>query len=87
MNLERLWQGAEKTHSILWYGPLSNSGREDGDLQPYENNAFWANVRKHAVGHRDVIQTFGRFPKRNERLNRKSTEEELDYIKTTEGVY
>ena len=50
MNLERLWQGAEKTHSILWYGPLSNSGREDGDLQPYENNAFWANLRTHLEG-------------------------------------
>ena len=50
MNLERHWQGSSRTHSILWYGPVNNSGREDGDMQPYENNAFWSNLRTHLEG-------------------------------------
>ena len=50
MNLERHWQGSERSHSILWYGPINNSGREDGDMQPYENNAFWSNLRTHLEG-------------------------------------
>lgn len=35
---------------------------------------------KFAENHRDVIQRFGRFPKRNEALGRTSTQEEHDYI-------
>lgn len=35
---------------------------------------------KFAENHRDVIQRFGRFPKRNEALGRTSTQEERDYI-------
>lgn len=33
-------------------------------------------------GHRDVIARFGRFPHRNEVLERTSTEEEVDYLKS-----
>lgn len=32
--------------------------------------------------HRDIIQRFGRFPHRNDVLGRKSTDAELDYLKT-----
>lgn len=35
---------------------------------------------KFAESHRDTIQRFGRFPKRNEALGRTSTQEERDYI-------
>ena len=59
----------------------------EGELERDPKNAFWTNMRKHAVGHRDVVQTFGRFPKRNDRLARNSTKEELIYIETTEGFY
>lgn len=34
----------------------------------------------YAIGHRDVIARFGRFPMRNAALGRTSTPEELDYI-------
>ena len=37
---------------------------------------------KHAIDHRDVVAKFGRFPHRNEALDRVSTAEELDYLKT-----
>lgn len=37
-------------------------------------------ILKFAESHRDIIQRFGRFPKRNEALGRTSTQEERDYI-------
>jgi len=37
---------------------------------------------KHAIEHRDIVARFGRFPHRNEVLDRPSTGEELDYLKT-----
>jgi uncharacterized protein (DUF924 family) len=39
---------------------------------------------KFAIGHRDIVARFGRFPHRNEVLGRRSTAEELDYLKTAE---
>lgn len=37
---------------------------------------------KHAVEHRDVVARFGRFPHRNEALNRVSTDQELEFLTT-----
>ena len=37
---------------------------------------------KHAIEHRDIVARFGRFPHRNAVLDRASTDEELDYLKT-----
>jgi uncharacterized protein (DUF924 family) len=39
---------------------------------------------KYAIGHRDIVARFGRFPHRNEVLGRTSTAEELDYLKTAD---
>lgn len=35
-----------------------------------------------AVAHQNIIERFGRFPHRNELLERQSTQEELDFLKT-----
>lgn len=40
---------------------------------------------RYAEAHRDVIKKFGRFPHRNQILKRKSTPEELEYLKTNKG--
>ncbi|MBO6675612.1 MAG: DUF924 domain-containing protein [Rhizobiales bacterium] len=40
---------------------------------------------KSAIGHRDIILRFGRFPHRNAILGRESTPEELEFLK--EGVF
>jgi uncharacterized protein (DUF924 family) len=45
-----------------------------------DQNKFWGNALGHAIAHREVIQEFGRFPKRNQRLGRMSTSEEVKYI-------
>jgi uncharacterized protein (DUF924 family) len=39
-------------------------------------------LMKHALGHRDVIARFGRFPHRNDVLGRACTADELEYLKT-----
>ena len=51
-NIERLWQGSgEWTHRIVFYGELGNSGRIDGDMSPFQNSAFWSNLRLYTKGH------------------------------------
>ena len=44
-------------------------------------------ILKFAEGHAGVIKRFGRFPKRNAALGRQSTEDELEYIASTEGMF
>ncbi|MEM1377430.1 MAG: DUF924 family protein [Pseudomonadota bacterium] len=50
---------------------------------------LYATVSENALDferrHRDVIERFGRYPKRNEALRRASTREELEYIAATSG--
>lgn len=41
-------------------------------------------VVSYAVGHRDIVKRFGRFPHRNEILGRETTPEEAEFL-TTEG--
>lgn len=40
-------------------------------------------ILKHQKGHAELIKKFGRFPKRNKILKRKSTKDELEYIKNS----
>lgn len=40
---------------------------------------------KYALAHRDTIQRFGRYPKRNAALGRESTPEEIAYMDDNEG--
>jgi uncharacterized protein (DUF924 family) len=41
-------------------------------------------VTSYAVGHREIVERFGRFPHRNEILGRQTTPEEAEFL-TTEG--
>ena len=38
------------------------------------------NTKKYAVDHRDIVERFGRFPHRNEVLERVSTQEEIEFL-------
>lgn len=40
---------------------------------------------KFELSHKEVIEKFGRYPHRNEVLNRESTKEELEYLKENKG--
>ncbi len=50
------------------------------DRVPDEWKPFVRSFAKHAKGHRDLIQRFGRFPHRNVVLRRESTTEENSYL-------
>lgn len=53
------------------------------DLEKYNSDIeILNNIKKHMNGHLEVIKTFGRFPKRNVFLNRKSTLQEINYLKS-----
>jgi uncharacterized protein (DUF924 family) len=40
---------------------------------------------RYAIGHRDIIRRFGRFPHRNAVLGRDSTPEELQYLESEDA--
>lgn len=44
-------------------------------------------ILKYARGHAEVIERFGRFPRRNAALGRVSTEEEEAYMVATQGMF
>ena len=44
-------------------------------------------LREHTIKHREVLERFGRYPKRNLVLGRESSKDELDYIRTTKNPY
>lgn len=43
------------------------------------------NVLKYAVGHKEIVDKFGRFPHRNEAIGRESTPEEIQFMETHSG--
>lgn len=51
-----------------------------------DGDPFWKNVLEHAKGHFNVVERFGRFPKRNAVLGRETTPEEQAYIDETPNL-
>lgn len=52
---------------------------------PHEKNIL-KNALKHQIGHLKVLRMFGRFPKRNLALHRKTTLQERKYIKNAKSL-
>lgn len=75
-------QLTNKDHKQFLYMPLMHS--ENIEDQEISVNKF-SNLNKEsytfAIMHKDVINRFGRFPGRNEALMRKSTKEEIKFLK------
>ena len=85
----------EPIQQALFYLPLMHNETLLGQIAAvslYENYAqrcepdspaktFATDSIGFAKQHRDVISRFGRFPRRNEALGRKSTAEELEYLR------
>jgi len=54
----------------------------DGDLRRVlKDNSNYAHIQKSWNDHTIVIKKFGRYPHRNEILKRKSTPEEIEFLK------
>ena len=49
--------------------------------QPLKAFPETADTDRYAIAHRDIIRRFGRFPHRNAALGRKSTAEEIEFLK------
>jgi len=85
----------EPIHRVFLYLPLEHS--EDRNCQQESIEAFeklskeqtgenrceevFASFLEYAIAHKKVIDQFGRFPYRNEILNRESTPEEIEFLK------
>ncbi len=66
---------------VFFYLPFSHSeDMADQDLACDKNEKLEGDFLKHAIGHRDIIERFGRFPHRNSILGRASTPEELAFL-------
>ncbi|MEO8557685.1 MAG: DUF924 family protein [Rhodospirillales bacterium] len=82
--VERGWDRALPLYSRMFvYLPFEHSeNREDQErsvqlVADLHND----NLRKYAIGHRDIVARFGRFPHRNAALGRASTAEEIEFLK------
>ncbi len=73
-----------KSSHTFFFLPFEHS--EEIDMQDLSVDLFRAlgdhEAYHYALVHMDVIRRFGRFPHRNEFLDRKSTPEELEFLKT-----
>lgn len=66
---------------VFCYLPFSHSeSLEDQDLAVRLNEELGSDTLSHAIGHRDIVQRFGRFPHRNPMLGRETTAAEADFL-------
>jgi len=72
----------DKDKVAFLYMPLMHSENIDDQnlsVQLFEEAGLHDNLR-FAKHHRDIVKKYGRFPHRNEILNRKSSQQEIDYL-------
>jgi uncharacterized protein (DUF924 family) len=66
---------------LFFYLPYSHSeSLADQDRAVELASRLPGDSLAHALGHREIVRRFGRFPHRNAVLGRKSTQEELTYL-------
>jgi uncharacterized protein (DUF924 family) len=66
---------------VFFYLPFSHSeSLADQDRAVELAVRLTGNAQAHALGHREIVRRFGRFPHRNALLGRTSTKEELTYL-------
>ena len=85
-------QGLEPIERIFFYMPLQHAESKKGQAKSVElfsklaeivsptYRQTFETVTQFAELHRDIIEQFGRFPHRNELLNRENTPEENEYL-------
>jgi uncharacterized protein (DUF924 family) len=76
-------QQLSSTQKAFLYLPFMHSEDlkdQDYAVELYQKAGLEDNLR-YAHHHRDVVKRFGRFPHRNEALGRKSSEQEIEYLK------
>jgi len=74
--------GVSNRLALFFYLPFAHA--EDSTAQDVSvrfNRRLGKDYESHAIGHRDIIRRFGRFPHRNALLNRTSTVEEIEFLR------
>lgn len=69
------------------YMPLMHSENmvdQNLSVESFEKTKLIGNIR-FSTHHRDIVKKFGRFPHRNNVLNRKSTDSEIEYLTSKEA--
>ena len=80
-------QQIEKDKLAFLYMPLMHSENLDDQnlsVSLFEKAGLEENA-KFAKHHRDIVQKFGRFPHRNDILQRESSQDEIDYLNSDEA--
>ena len=70
----------ERSFIYLPYMHSESLKIHDVAVELYKSNGIDANL-EFEIKHRDIIKQFGRYPHRNIILNRKSTDEEIEFLK------
>lgn len=71
----------EQELRVFFYLPFSHSETlADHDIAVERGIPLGPEMVKHAIGHRDIVQRFGRFPHRNRILGRDTTPEEQAFL-------
>lgn len=75
-------QQVEAALRLFFYLPFSHSeDLHDQDLAVERNRLLGGEGERHALGHREIVQRFGRFPHRNRILARESTPQEEAFLR------
>lgn len=80
MPLEHAEDRALQERSVALFQSLRDTAGEDV-REAYENTLHYA------VAHRDIVVRFGRFPHRNELLDRETTAEEADFLSQPDSSF
>ncbi|MGE0283675.1 MAG: DUF924 family protein [Rhizobiaceae bacterium] len=73
--------GVEQELRVFFYLPFSHSERlEDQKIAVEKQRALGEEALKHAQGHYDIVERFGRFPHRNPILGRDTTPDEQKFL-------
>ncbi|SDL82966.1 DUF924 family protein [Maricaulis salignorans] len=78
------WAIAEEHRAFVYMPFMHSEALSDQDycVELAAERLTLQGTHDHAVKHRDVIRRFGRFPYRNEALQRETTPEEADYLQS-----
>ncbi len=82
--LDRSLSAEQKAFLYLPFMHSENLEDQDKSVELFEEAGLTENLR-YAKHHRELIRRFGRFPHRNQILNRESTAEEIDYLNSKEA--
>lgn len=84
---EKMDEDLDDNHKQFLYMPLMHSEDLEDQKLCFELFAYSPQIQSYAKMHMDIIEKFGRFPHRNKILDRRSTDEELNFLNTLDSGF